>query len=629
MGTDAIQERLGKLPPTLKELYNEIHERFSRYSAEAERAIIKNVLVWLLCGQQTLKSEEFLAMVAVSPKLWLTEVSHDLILQLCCDFVVYDNELDVFRFAHLSVREFLEDRPDYTTTIINARAAETCLFVVITASPHPIVGDFLRQYEYIKGYENHVDRKIVRPGFAGIIWSFDLYSKLYWPVHCQLAEEGASQGILPNLLEFFMSSNIDQTWPYNVWYSSLDRFMLAEVEQGLTNKLMSSGPEPLFGACAFDLVGVAQQKMTLMSLLDLENREGSSPLYVAMRFHSLRVMRVLLNCPQISVGGEVLYTAARTGADIIALLLDLRGEQLTFSSDVLSAAARNEKVLRLLIDRRASDIIFAEELACVAGQVYFNSWLLIVSKLPGGSSNMLLEAATNGCLRICNMMLRTNRFNVDGRGGLRETALHRAAANGQLEVATTLLNYGANPHLRSTTGETPLSIATKSEHQTLASLLEAYLANHHWISSNGEKEWCPRCLRSHLVEQGHVFCSSCGTDIPHGDNYHRSIQTVVLTGLRKRQKDDKILSPSHPEFPCKHAVSGGTIIEHCDTCFNQNSSVNTRYPNKYATYAPEVFHSMVQPPVVEGKQAREKRPLEEPRDTNSLKVVKLSKDKGL
>ena len=191
-------------------------------------------------------------------------------LQLCCDFVIYDTELDVFRCAHLSVREFLEERPDCTTKILNSRAAEACLFVV-TASRHPAVADFLLQHNYVKGYENDVDRRIVYPGVLGIDWLVGFYSKLYWPVHCQLAGGNANQSTLKIVPEFFMSSNIDLTWPYNVWYASMDRFNLSGVEEALGGKLMSSGPEPLFGAGASNLVDVARQKMNRISLATLEN----------------------------------------------------------------------------------------------------------------------------------------------------------------------------------------------------------------------------------------------------------------------------------------------------------------------------------------------------------------------
>jgi hypothetical protein len=46
------------------------------------------------------------------------------IIDLCCSFVTFDESLDMFHFAHPSVREFLEDLPEYSAPLSNALAAE-------------------------------------------------------------------------------------------------------------------------------------------------------------------------------------------------------------------------------------------------------------------------------------------------------------------------------------------------------------------------------------------------------------------------------------------------------------------------------------------------------------------------
>jgi len=48
-------------------------------------------------------------------------------LNICCNLVVLDAELDVFRFAHLSVREFLEGMDNYSISEIHALAMERCI----------------------------------------------------------------------------------------------------------------------------------------------------------------------------------------------------------------------------------------------------------------------------------------------------------------------------------------------------------------------------------------------------------------------------------------------------------------------------------------------------------------------
>lgn len=46
-----------------------------------------------------------------------TELSNDDLFDLYANFVVLDSEIDVFRFAHLSVWEFLETKGGYESGI--------------------------------------------------------------------------------------------------------------------------------------------------------------------------------------------------------------------------------------------------------------------------------------------------------------------------------------------------------------------------------------------------------------------------------------------------------------------------------------------------------------------------------
>jgi hypothetical protein len=360
MGTDAIKERLGKLPPTLAQLYDEIHNKFSQYTAEAERTIARNVLVWLLYSQKALKSKEFLSIISISPKIWLTDVSRDLILQLCCDFVIFDSEVDIFRFSHLSVREFLEGRPEYETTIANALAAESCLLTVISSSKHPAAHEFLQKNSYINGYKETLENRTidfryawaVTKGYDWMVLSLDMYAQIYWLVHCQLSGSRLGHGTLKILFEFLMSPNIDSTWPYNAWFTSMDRWRLGDLEFGLREKLLSSGPDPFFAACAFDLIDYAKRRIEgkALVLADLENSEGSSALHIAMRFNNFRMIKLLLERPEVSVAGEVAYNAARGSTSVMKLLLDLRRDQINISSDILNAAVRNIEMLKLVLD---------------------------------------------------------------------------------------------------------------------------------------------------------------------------------------------------------------------------------------------------------------------------------------
>lgn len=60
------------------------------------------------------------------------------ILDLCCNLVVFDDSLDVFRFCHASVREFLELQPRFSFQNVNIHATQECVKLVLRSFNAPI-----------------------------------------------------------------------------------------------------------------------------------------------------------------------------------------------------------------------------------------------------------------------------------------------------------------------------------------------------------------------------------------------------------------------------------------------------------------------------------------------------------
>ena len=124
MRTDQdVRQRLGRMPPKLEQLYEEIYQKtLNESQGEVGRSIISNTLKWLLCAQRPMKSSEFCTAV-VWKSVPAEELTKEKVLDLCHNFVVFDDSLDVFRFAHLSVREFLEKRAEYMANSCHLFAA--------------------------------------------------------------------------------------------------------------------------------------------------------------------------------------------------------------------------------------------------------------------------------------------------------------------------------------------------------------------------------------------------------------------------------------------------------------------------------------------------------------------------
>lgn len=119
-----VEREIGKLPKSLKGSYDSIYESINGLP-ETAKLVAKRTISWLLCAQRPLESLELIAAITIDgPK---QPISNEDILSACCNLVVYDGVSQHFRFAHLSVREYLESRPEYSPAEIHLEACYACL----------------------------------------------------------------------------------------------------------------------------------------------------------------------------------------------------------------------------------------------------------------------------------------------------------------------------------------------------------------------------------------------------------------------------------------------------------------------------------------------------------------------
>jgi ankyrin repeat protein len=361
---EAVLERIGQLPAKLEDLYVELYEKLTNSPAEADRLIAKNALSWLLCAQWTLTSTEFLTAISMTPRRRFGRVSKDQVLKICRNLVVFDTTLDTFRFAHLSVREFLEKHPEYDITAINCLAAETCLFKLVCAAPNPASERFLSEHGQPLARESPLSD------------DFGEYSTIYWAVHCQLAAHKRAQGVLRDFFLFFLSNESDPTSPFTVWTNQLRRSLYSDkrhFDERLENSIaVSAGP--LFVACSFDFSEViGNQVAKRIFQTDLVNSQGLTALEVAANHGSCEAISVLLTDQLTPVTRRTVKAAARnwdSGKEVMTLLLDRRGTDIQITEEVVEAAAGNwrsgKEVMMLLLDRRGTDVQIMKEVVKAA-----------------------------------------------------------------------------------------------------------------------------------------------------------------------------------------------------------------------------------------------------------------------
>jgi len=237
-----VREELGRPPQTLKESYSRTYDKIRRL-ARPSYIIADRVFKWLLSARRLLNLRDLAAAVTFASERH--EFSADNILDICCNMVVVDDH-GFFRFAHLSVREYLEGHESYSSEKCNTFVLQRCLeaYTNITTG-------------YQSWSHNSVDLDL------------KAYSMLYWPTHLQHAVSTTQNQPVRTMSEEFIFEygQTDQAgrtllaqsfrdWLDDIWNTS-QYADIADTEHTTVEFLESTASQshtPQFLACLLDTV---------------------------------------------------------------------------------------------------------------------------------------------------------------------------------------------------------------------------------------------------------------------------------------------------------------------------------------------------------------------------------------
>ena len=472
---EAIRERLGQLPPNLEDLYLELYEKLTKTSANADREVTINAFSWLLCAQRKLTSREFLAAMSTTPRRQFHQLTKKHILEMCSNMVVFDSTLDTFRFAHLSVREFLEKRPEYTREATNALAAETCLLDVLSAADNPTTKRLLSKY----GQDS-----------LNSTLSHDLrhYSNVYWAPHCQLAAKQRTADVLNDLLCHFLSNESDSGSAIAVWASLIkERLYDYSIEMELRDKFKDTSAKEgraLFVASCFDFQEIARIRANFGD--NIVNTQSRTSLEIAVKYGSCDVVSILLKNKLTIISEEVVKAAAgnsRNGKEVMTLLLEQRGADMMITEEVVKAAVTcgQDRVLKTIEEKfKISPSKEEWSIAQFYNAAKFGKADTIQKILAEGVKpdlknsrhvSPLWISAANGHLRVVQLLLRSKIVDINTKSIYGQPPIFWAAAEGNENIVRLLLTAGADRTLEDIDGKTPLSVAKKNGHDKIAKML--------------------------------------------------------------------------------------------------------------------------------------------------------------
>ncbi len=516
-----LRLELSKLPASLTDLYTKIHKQ-KGFLPPYSQIIFQKSLKWLLCTKAPLSIEEFLVAVTTNATQDTIKVDKEDILAICSSFVVFNEEINGFRFAHFSVMEFLLSLSEYTAVAAHAFAAETCL---ITCSNHCMVPGSSQELEH----------------------PLQCYAVLFWAYHCQEAGERRPRSLIQAFLKDVPG---DSNSPFLIWERNLrallssfsdwqrarDRstlkppchFSKYSKDRAARRDMLSDPPDPAFAACTWGFPEVVRDRLGLKDgakaqksrwkykiqskLLKRINENNLTCFLVACKYGQNNIVQLLLEqgadinqrCHGNKHTGLTLAALGHHGSTI-ALLLD-KGirtdlqDSRGFAILPYAAFRAPESIVRLLIEKgvntqideaikvaarygnnRVTQFLLDSDTrtAGIKRQTELNALCSACSGVKTSAIELLLQRGvdvngrdTNGRSPLHHAVLSEkfndgdamlSLLNAGARLEIRDrdgaTPLHLAVEFGNLEVLETLLDKGANPAAKTNQGQTPMDLA--------------------------------------------------------------------------------------------------------------------------------------------------------------------------
>ena len=489
-----LRDQLEQLPPKLEQLYEQLYLTLAAKPGVRGQWIIDNVFKWLLCARQDFNSADFIIAVTMNLPIPPSAVTKEKILHLCRNFVVFDEGSDVFRFAHLSVQEFLEKRPGFLQPTNHALAAEACLMSVLLHTGCDGAQQFLT-----RDCNLNTEGKLESP--RNTKWhSFHNYATQNWHRHFREVEEtDAMTGSLEKISRFFLFPNPVYKSPLEIWLNNSSQsgeygygcVRLADMIDRQSKPIAVS----IIVACALGLGGTVRSCLNNEDINEEIKNQCVEIAIDRLEEGTGNILKLLLTEDSNLLFphewlNEVVRSCASgwTSTNHLTFFLDLLAER-TSMEDLLANAVVSRrafrgsvKVVEILLDR-AGDFLITQNLL---DKAIHNRWAdfdlvdLLLSR-PGSArvtegtllaaltpkprraslstviAKLLDHAGTNGMTPpvLASSVWRTHDTSIvqqiPDRPIVTENVVDAAARSGDCQLMTLILEHGGARHVSSGT----------------------------------------------------------------------------------------------------------------------------------------------------------------------------------
>ncbi|KAF9884807.1 hypothetical protein FE257_001223 [Aspergillus nanangensis] len=220
----SVLARLKNLPSDLKNAYDEAWEQVESLE-EPDKTLTNRAMLWVMAADTPLTTSQLLYAVRLNTTgempLLADEIDEQGLLSLCNNLLTIDSQLNVWRFAHLSVREYLETRMQWASPRTHFHAASGCLSWFINVYDNDDV---------IHISEEEPEEEAEPDSLFNVMHPFHLYMRHQWVKHVQGAKD-YEKDVLASLLKTFLGSPQESSMQYQRWYKQLkaDFFDIYEI----------------------------------------------------------------------------------------------------------------------------------------------------------------------------------------------------------------------------------------------------------------------------------------------------------------------------------------------------------------------------------------------------------------
>ena len=288
---DVLIALQNKLPEDLDQLYQESLSHIFKAGTIARDIAVKT-LSWILHMREPLTPSAFLTAIsnAQNSTLQLSQL-----IAICANLVVVDENCNIIRFAHPSVKEFMERHDSFTGAAAHNFLASAC----IEACSRGPVSTRNRQLP---------------------IDDFYVYAAMYWPVHSNMAESMAgNKGIVDKMTSYIFDEDFDITLSFDSWLRTKRELVAILADDHAMKATLDAIPDCsagfLFLISVFGLTGLLRVVFEHVADVDVNQmtKLGHTPVYLAAALgHSTTV------CVLVDHGAIVNIECGRYGSPLHA-----------------------------------------------------------------------------------------------------------------------------------------------------------------------------------------------------------------------------------------------------------------------------------------------------------------------